>query len=118
MSARSVKAIFVNTTNLVLTLKATELVHGEWATQPPGTIGPNSQGEWEAHSHGTLTGVEGTVAYNIGQGQGQSVSTYFDNPYIGSNVFTATVTPNTAFSCAATSDGGNDAKVTYTLAAT
>lgn len=118
MSARSVKATFVNTTNLVLTLQSDQLVHGEWATQPPGTIGPNSQGEWEAQSSGTLTGVEGTVAYNVGQGQNQSVSTYFDNPYVGSDVFTDMVTPNTAFSCAATSSGGNDAVVTYTLAAT
>ena len=118
MSARSVKATLVNTTNQLLTLQSTQIDHGEWGKQPPATIQPNGQGDWEAHSHGFATGVEGTVAYHIGQGQNQSVSAYFDNPYIGSNEFTATVTPPTGFTCAVTSSGGDDAEVTYTLSTT
>ena len=117
MSARSVKATVVNTTDQVLTLRSSELGHGVWVQQPPATIEPHSSGTFEADSDGILTGVEGNVAYNIGKGQNQSVSLYFDNPYVGTDSFTATVTPPTAYSCAVTSSGGNDAQVTYTLAA-
>lgn len=117
MSARSVKVIIVNTTDQVLTLRSSELDHGVWVQQPPATIDPHSSGTFEADSDGILTGVAGTVVYNIGTGQNQSVSLYFDNPYVGSDSFIPTVTPNTAYSCAVTTSGGNDAQVTLTLAA-
>ena len=127
MSSRSVTITLVNTTNLTLMLTSTSLSHGTWQTAPPATIGKKAT--WEAVSDGFATGVQGFVVYQIGssatQAQGTApapnapptpaVTLNFDNPYVGSDDFSAA--PSAGFNCAVTSNAGNDAQVTYTLSA-
>jgi len=116
MAARSVEITLVNTTGQALALQATPpLAHGIWGTQPPATV--KSKATFEAESNGTLTGVQGTVVYQIGGAKNQTVTLLFDNPFAGSDAFSAVCTPATAFSCAVTSNSGNNANVTFTLSA-
>lgn len=115
MASRSVQIFVVNNTGQTLTLQSTQLAHGIWGTPPPPTIGNNAN--FEAESEGTATGCQGSVVYQIGTVQSQTVTMLFDNPFVGSDAFSAVCTPANAFSCAVTSNGGNNASVTYTVSA-
>ncbi|HEX7150306.1 MAG TPA: hypothetical protein VF618_02375 [Thermoanaerobaculia bacterium] len=116
MASRSVNISVVNTTGQLLTLQSTPpLEHGVYTTTPPPTI--NQTGSFAAESNGTATGVQGLVVYQIGDLQSQTVTLLFDNPFIGNDAFSAPCNPPNAFNCAATSNRGNNANVTYTLSA-
>jgi hypothetical protein len=116
MSARSVIATLNNNTKETLTLltATTSLQHGTWITPPPPAIAAGDSGIWEADSDGFATGVEGVVQYQIGQPT-QSVSAYFDNPFVGTNQFTGTCVPVNAFACNVTLPTGDNANPVYTL---
>ncbi|HVR39889.1 MAG TPA: hypothetical protein VMU84_12405 [Thermoanaerobaculia bacterium] len=125
MAARSVTISMINLTTQTLTLvQSPPLAHGQWQTPPPATIAKKAS--WEAVSDGLATGVQGSLVYQIGsapasappppsQPKTPSVTLTFDNPFVGSDDFEATV--SSGFNCAVTSNSGNDATVTYTLSA-
>jgi hypothetical protein len=101
MAARSFSVTVVNWTGKTWRRTSVSLPHGEWsnggALVPPETVPPvslNGDGDaqpgvvfFEGESQGFATGVEGFVDYtNDDTG---TISIHFDNPYIGSNEFTA-----------------------------
>lgn len=94
MSARSTVAKLQNNSGRTLYLDSTsiQLAHGEWVTYPPEKI-PNGQtGQWQTDSDGFMTGTEGRLQYQFADDDGiENVRVYWDNPYIGNNGYSITV---------------------------
>lgn len=111
MAARSVIATFTNSTSATLTLSSAIIQHGQWDTEPPGTIAPGATVSWASESAGLLTGTQVQVVYNMPAGD---VVTTYDNPFVGSNGATITY-PQKYLGVAQISDGQN-ATATYTIA--
>ncbi|MGQ9372122.1 aegerolysin family protein [Azospirillum sp. ST 5-10] len=114
MSARSVTATVRNNTNDTLVLNSAKLDHGIWSENqyPPSTIAPGATGSWMAESDGFMTGVEGTVTYLVGSAGVSSF--YFDNPYVGSNEYSASAPKG--FQVVTNGTSGDNSTVSYTLA--
>ncbi|MFF5962097.1 hypothetical protein [Streptomyces luteogriseus] len=99
------------------------LSHGVWAVKPPLMIGDS--GEWVSESSGLATGTEGSVTYQIEDIDGVRVGEmriHWDNPFVGSNEYDASVTPTAeaggalrGYSVLHIGGDGNDANVTFML---
>jgi Domain of unknown function (DUF5050) len=100
MSARAVYLdffSFVNNTQLFLV--GSGLSHGEWNESPPAVIDGAQTATWSSVSDGFLTGTEGWVRYFPARNASQVPSNIadketiyitWDNPYAGSDSYTAT----------------------------
>jgi hypothetical protein len=124
MAARSFSVTVENSTGKLWTRSALSLPHGEWsnggALVPPETLpkaGFNSEGDiqpgtifFEAESQGFATGCEGFVNYRCDLGE---IQIHFDNPFTGSNTFSAVGPPNIRLPSGDPS--GNDANVTLEI---
>lgn len=120
MAARSVKCIFVNDTDRRLRLKQpATLDHGIWSKgtdpggQPPRELGPGAQATWESESSGFMTGTEGRAVYEADDGA--TVEVWWDNPYIGDNKFSLTVSPEGTYKGKYEGGDGDNATVTFSL---
>jgi len=121
MAARSVHVIFDNHTKHNLLKQNDVLAHGEWTTRPPDVIG--NRGEWESESDGVLTGTEGSARYNIVDLDDNvlgSFDVHWDDPFVGSNSYSHSVTPagdtnGSGFSIGHIGGGGDNATVTFVL---
>jgi len=121
MAARSVHVTFDNRTGRNLLKQNDVLEHGEWTSRPPLVIG--NRGEWESESDGFLTGTEGSTKYNIVDLDNNvlgSFEVHWDNPFVGSNSYSHSVTPasdstGSGFSIGHIGGGGDNATVTYVL---
>src|SRR5689334_2318917 len=111
MAARSVKATLVNQADRKL-VRAGEphLDHGEWITEPPGSIDPGTNGEWKSESNGVATGTEGWVEYTLGGVDGKSHFGW-NNPFVGSNSYDHSAPPG--YVTDRSGGGGNDATVKF-----
>jgi len=87
---RSVIVSISNNTDLTLTLKETHHDHGDFASQPPQTIGPRTAAGFSSENHG-LVGTQGAVTYDSTDG-GASFVFGWDNPRVGSNSASASKT--------------------------
>lgn len=112
-----------NQTDQILLLDAAsigELEHGEWKKKPPGQVAANKKEVFEAKSNTvlgrTLTGVEGTVRYFVGDG-GTTWDLHFNNPFIGTNTADATLAgaEKDKFNSDFDAQDGNKGTFTYTL---
>jgi hypothetical protein len=124
MAARSFSVTVENSTGKVWTRSALTLPHGEWSNGggavPPETIPKasfNSEGDiqpgtifFEAESQGFATGCEGFVDYKSDFGV---ISIHFDNPFTGSNTFSASGPPGIGLPSG--DPGGNNAAVTLEI---
>jgi hypothetical protein len=116
MSAqRSVQVTFNNQTSQVLQLNSANLAHGIWGIPPPPIVVANSSVTWESESQGFMTGVQGDVIYSFQSQSSTLVTLNWDNPFVGSSVYTGTVN-NPSYSVATDIvQDGNNASVIYTL---
>src|SRR6266705_1375406 len=126
MAARSTRVILENRTgtNWALVKKDSGLDHGIWSDKPPGFVGNHA--EWGSESWGFLRGTQGWVIYEVPSGDVLnpllSLRLDWDNPYYGSNSYSASVDPpgqadGTGFSVGYFGGGGDDAVVTFVLLA-
>jgi hypothetical protein len=114
MAQRSVIIVINNQTSQDLVYTSVNYPHGAPLSPPPQNIPANtSSPAWEVDSGGTGTGVEGNVIYHFQSDSSQLVSLYFDDPFIGSNVFSGQAPAG--YSVSTTVTGGNNASVVYTL---
>ncbi|MET0842655.1 MAG: hypothetical protein ABWY23_02315 [Mycetocola sp.] len=116
MAARSTRFVFYNDSDTTLVRIGGGLDHGIWTRQPPLTIPPLTNANWESESNGVLTGTEGHVDYDIQLATGGSAGTchiYWDNPYVGSNEYEEK-TPET-FQVKRLGGGGDNAVVRLTF---
>lgn len=123
MAARSTRVTLINKINSNFALVKTQdhLDHGVWTDRPPHFVGNTAQ--WGSESNGFLTGTEGWVKYEIVTQSLQSVLRLhleWDNPFIGSNSYKASVEPvgrpdGSGFSVGYFGGGGDDAAVTFIL---
>lgn len=89
-SARSVEVTFKNQTHSVLTLTAANLSHGIWTVSPPARIKPDRIVHFSSESSGIGTGTEGTATYQH-ENLTATVHLHWDNPFVGSNSYGASV---------------------------
>ncbi len=121
MAARSVRVIFENRAHVNLALQEAHLDGGIWTDQPPQLIG--NAAEWASESSGVATGTEGHATYSIQDIDGNTIGSlalHWDNPFIGSNSYDASASPEgqgdgSGFSAGYFGGGGNDATVTFLL---
>lgn len=121
MAARSTEIQFFNETPHTLTKIGEGLSHGEWTTEPPNVIPPQTSAQWESESDGFATGTEGTADYRISDDLGDlggvppplQVHLHWDNPFIGSNSYDESAPA--AFLLARTGGGGDNATVRYSM---
>ena len=121
MAARSTQVQFFNGTPHTLTKTAQDLSHGEWTTEPPQVILPQTNAAWESESDGFLTGTEGTVTYQISDDLGDLLGVpppfelhlHWDNPFVGSNSYDESAPA--VFPLTRTGGGGDNATVSYAL---
>lgn len=111
-SARSVNVNVVNQTGSNLVCTDAILDGGEWASLPPDSIAAGAPAAWRTQSNGFATGTEGRAVYRI-DGTAATVTFYWDNPYIGSNVMRCDAGPG--FACSTSGGSGNNTDVTFTL---
>lgn len=111
-AARSTTVTFINNTNFNLSLSQANLSHGSWGTFPPSSIPAHSRVNWESVSDGVGTGTEGIATYLIGSGDG-SVTTQWDNPFVGSNSYKCYT--SSGYSISYSGGSGDNANVTFTL---
>jgi hypothetical protein len=122
MAARSTQVKLTNQAgrfNLIKTSQSLE--HGEFTTEPPAIIG--NEGDWRSESDGFATGTEGHVHYRIETDEGEPIGTlnlHWDNPFIGSNSYDQSVSPQATdggdgFSVGHLGGDGNDASVEFLL---
>ncbi|WP_426577345.1 hypothetical protein ACP179_03755 [Xenorhabdus stockiae] len=81
-SARSADITIYNNTSKTLTISSMELLHGQWAHEPPYNIFSNSSGYFRSESNGVLTGTEGIVKYRL-RDNSSMFTIYWDIPYWG-----------------------------------
>ncbi len=114
MASRTVRAFLHNETDLALTLRNTEIPHGEWASwAPPGRIEPGTAVTMGSDSDGFMTGTEARATYQIGDDPSRTVYLHWDNPFSGSNSFhTNTDDAHYAFW---TASGGSHAVANFVL---
>lgn len=124
MAARSVVVVLVNTTDRSLTKEDENLSHGQWDSEPPSSIGPQSQVSWKTESNGFATGTEGEVNYHVDQlgdviqipsPDPAPLHLHWDNPFIGSNSYDESAP---GFVVIHDGGGGDDATVTFFLTQT
>jgi hypothetical protein len=86
MAARSAKVTFHNQADVTLTLDQTSLSlpHGAWISNPPNSIPPGNQGQWETDSDKFAEGTEGRCNYQFNN---QTVELFWVVPYVGENQF-------------------------------
>lgn len=114
MAQRSVIVVINNQTSQDLVLSSVNYPHGAPLSSPPQNIPPHtSTPAWEIDSDGFATGVEGTVIYHFQSDSSKLVSLYFDDPFVGDNVFSGQAPAG--YSVSTTVTGGNNASVVYTL---
>lgn len=125
MAARSFSITIDNLTGVAWDRVGLGLDHGEWsnngASVPPEHI-PESYRDMYGHTVGTVitfgnesdgfaTGAEGHVDYQNSLGLGLHIS--WDNPFIGSNSFSATT--DQPYQISYGDIGGNNANVTVQI---
>lgn len=111
-SARSVEVKVANQTGEALTCGDVTLDGGEWASYPPDTIQPDQVARWRTQSNGFMTGTEGRATFAIGSSQA-TVKLWWNNPYVGSNGYSCTV--SAGYKCSRDGGSGNDSSVTFTV---
>jgi hypothetical protein len=123
-AARSVQINFNNQTAeaLILPPNGASLSGGEWSAgqAPPSSISPNSQVVWQSESDGFMTGTEGSAVYVFQANAANSVTVAWDNPYAGSNTYSAVVNPQNAgynVQCSTPDNDADNSTVFVTLSA-
>jgi hypothetical protein len=122
MPSRSVQINLQNKINsdFALTKVEDHLDHGIWSHEPPDFVGKEAQ--WGSESDGVLTGTAGAVTYEIRPRiEGNPLVTLrlgWDNPFVGSNSFSASAEPEgqtdgSGFSAGYFGGGGDNAEVTF-----
>jgi len=114
-AARSVQVVFANLTPENLILTSSNLLHGIWSPEqaPPKTITKYSKAIWQSESDGFMTGAQGNASYAFQTDASQVVTVNWDNPYSGSNDFSANAPKG--FDATTTSASGDRATVTVVL---
>jgi hypothetical protein len=115
MSAqRSVNIIFDNQTSQDLALITVNILHGNFAGQPPQNIGPNIGVTLEVDSDEFSTSVEGSITYSIRSSTSQFVVLAFDSrPFLSESSYTGSAPAG--YSLAISVTGNTNAIVTYFL---
>jgi hypothetical protein len=106
MAARTVKCLFYNRTDSVVT-KTSENINWGIITDPwniPGSIAPHTVAEWRTESDGFMTGTEGFAHFSAFDGTGtNNIVAHWNNPFVGLNECSMDVTmdftgaPSTSF---------------------
>lgn len=74
---------------------------------PQKTIPANGGvGLWQSESQGFMTGTEGTAKYSVGAQSQDTITFYWDNPYVGSNRYNES-SSNTAYTVSRSKDSGD-----------
>jgi hypothetical protein len=126
MAARSTQIKFTNSTNYLLVLTDSYLYHGIWNGGPVDQISPNASNLvlGQNDSNGTATGAQGTLTYaiiGINSNKQATVEGYvsigWDNPFIGSNSYSNSVSSRGTINFQVSNGGGSgdNATVTYNL---
>jgi hypothetical protein len=112
-STRVVTGVIANNTSQTFVLGTQTLEWGDWSTNPPASINPNSSGTFVAKgTSGTATGTQGTVTYTTGDGA--TLTFNFNDPYEPGNAFSSSSSsPN--YSVSNNSPSGNAVTVNYTV---
>lgn len=114
MAQRSVIIVINNQTSQDLAFSSVNYPHGAPVSPPPQSIPAHTSSlAWEVDSDGLATGVEGTVIYHFQSDSSKLVSLYFDDPFVGDDVFSGQAPAG--YSVSTTVTGGNNASVVYTL---
>jgi hypothetical protein len=92
MASRSVTVVVNNATvSDDMILLSSPLSHGEWDVPPPPVIPAGVVTAWTSQSDGFLTGTQGTAQYQVGADPSHVLTLEWDNPYAGSNSYSASV---------------------------
>lgn len=99
VNARSITVIVLNQTNeeLCLDVQSQHLVHGVWTAgmMPPPSILAGGHGIWASESNMFAAGTKGSVRYFIAGGSPEDkITFYWDNPYVGHNIYKCTGPPS------------------------
>jgi hypothetical protein len=104
-----------NNSTFTLTLSSSSLQWGDWDTNPPNSIAPNSTGSFIAQgADGSATGTQGQVNYTI-DGYVGMISLYFEDPFIGGNSGSGSSTISVV-TASGSIDGGDATTATYNIA--
>jgi hypothetical protein len=120
MSARTVTVTFCNMTLSTLYKLNSSLYSGEWEAPPsdkitsPYFVPSGSPWIWKSVSAGVATGTDGAAIYQIDDGPGRLLM-FWDNPFVGSNSYSAQIIGCAGFNLKYSGGGGDDALVTFTL---
>ncbi|KAF4251478.1 hypothetical protein CNMCM8980_006751 [Aspergillus fumigatiaffinis] len=118
LAARSVDVTMVNFTSNDLERDSVSMEHGIVTPDhpPPEKIEAEDSKAFRVESQGMMTGVEGTIKYNIGDGSAKVVI-YVDNPYVGSNSYNVYTEGSSKdkYTCDRTGGDGDNASISVKL---
>ena len=103
---RAVEVVLANSTSSVLTF-ANGIGEGKITLQPPSAIAPGTYGTWETRDGKAL---QGTGGHNTFTAPGLSVTVNWNNPFIGSNDYSYSLTGSLASQFAVDVVGGSGNK--------
>ncbi|GIZ48097.1 hypothetical protein CKM354_001117000 [Cercospora kikuchii] len=116
-SARSVGVILRNLTGRTIYLKHSALQHGFWtqASPLPSSIPGDAAAGWMSESQGFMTGTEGDVHFSFDSpGNDAAIFLHWNNPFVGSNSYSASVGDG-AYKIVYENGDGDNANIIYTL---
>jgi hypothetical protein len=87
-ATRSVEVVLLNNTDQVLSFVDGQF-EGESEGMPPGGIQAHSYGDWQSGSDGFAQGTGGFMVYSFA---GKQLRVDWDNPFIGSNDYSQSIT--------------------------
>jgi len=105
---RSVDVRVYNNTESYMTLWNKSLAHGCWSTQPTNIL-VGTISDFGAQSCGFLTGTEGQADYDAPNSDDFQI--YWDNPFVGSNSYSVTVSNKSKYSVKYTGGGGDHSRI-------
>jgi len=113
MASRSVTLILKNASSSHIYFQGGSLSGGEWDVLPPPSIPAGSLLAWTSQSDGFLTGTQGTASFNTSAGLPAVLTINWDNPYVGSNSYSANAA--SPFNVSWQGGGGDNAIVVFTF---
>lgn len=113
-TTRYVEVVLINSTSETLSFVEGEF-EGAAVLQPPSGIAPISYGHWQSKNGKALQGTGGHTTFALASGP--QVKVTWNNPWIGSNDYSSTLsgTGSTGFTVDRVGGGGNQATVFFIL---
>lgn len=111
MASRSVTVVLKNASSSHIYFASGSLSGGEWDTSLPPSIPPGTLVAWTSQSDGFMTGTQGTASFNLSAGLPVILTVNWDNPFYGSNSYSASATP--PFNVGWQGGGGDNAVVVF-----